>query len=375
MKILYTNFHPRNGGGHATYVTNLARALSAEHEITVATPGTSRLFAKLRDVTRVQCLDVGFSTRLAPMQAEVRHLRELLRREQFDLVHVNGSADHRQAMLARVGLRRAPRIVWTKHNTVPVRSFGNWMRARLGTDGAIGVCDYVSRLLRDSVYRSCLVRTIRLGVNTTGFRPHSTEERQQARSELLGDLPEGTRVLGSVAGTDRAKGWLTLIRAAARLPRATRARVRFLIAGDLPRADLRREVAALAMEDCVVFPGLVSDPRRVLAASDVAFVLSLHEAGSYAACESLACGLPVLVSDAGGLPELVRDGTDGWVIPAGDEPATLGWLARWLAQPLSAEMPVAARLRALECFAMPLFVQQTLAFYREVCAGPRSTPL
>src|SRR5690606_40122797 len=89
-------------------------------------------------VTGVQTCALPICTRLGPMLAEVIRLRRLLREGAYDLVHVNGSADHRQAMLARLGLRRPPRIVWTKHNTMPVRGFGHWLRACLGTDGRSG---------------------------------------------------------------------------------------------------------------------------------------------------------------------------------------------------------------------------------------------
>ena len=111
MRILYTNFHPRNGGGHATYVANLARSFQGEHQVTVTTPSTSRLFAQASRIPGVRCVDASFSTRPGPMLAEVIRLRRLLREGAYDLVHVNGSADHRQAMLARLGLRRPPRMV------------------------------------------------------------------------------------------------------------------------------------------------------------------------------------------------------------------------------------------------------------------------
>ncbi|MHA3902163.1 glycosyltransferase [Castellaniella sp. WN] len=368
MRILYTNFHPRNGGGHATYVFNLARSFQGAHQVTVATPRASRLFAQSCRIPGVRCVETSFSTRPGPMLAEVARLRRLLREGGFDLVHVNGSADHRQAMLARFGLRRPPRIVWTKHNTVPVRGFGHWLRARFGTDGAIGVCDHVSGLLHDSPYRGHPVRTVRLGVDTDEFRPATADESRRARAELLGEIPAGTLVLGSVGGTDRAKGWLTLVQALARLPRIDRDRFRLMVAGDPPRGTLRQEVEALGMAPWVVFPGLVADPRRILAASDIGFVVSFQEAGSYAACESLAMGLPTLVSDAGGLPELVRDGVDGWIVPAGDVDAAESWLRERLSNPLPAGMPAAARARALDCFSMPVFARCTLEFYLQVCA-------
>ncbi|MGX5660113.1 glycosyltransferase [Castellaniella ginsengisoli] len=368
MKILYTNFHPRNGGGHATYIVNLARSFQGEHQVTVATPGTSRLFEQAGRIPGVRCVDASFSTRPGPMLSEVARLRCLLREGGFDLVHVNGSSDHRQAMLARIGLRRPPRIVWTKHNTLPVKGFGHWLRARFGTDGAIGVCDYVSGLLRDSAYRGHPVCTVRLGMDTDVFRPATADESRQARRALLGEMPPGTLVLGSVGGTDRAKGWMTLVQALALLERADRDRFRLLVAGDPPRGTLRQEVEALGMTPWVVFPGLVPDPRRILAASDIGFVVSFQEAGSYAACESLAMGLPTLVSDAGGLPELVRHGIDGWIVPAGDVYAARAWLMDRLARPVPSGMPAAARARAQECFSMPVFAERTLAFYRQVCA-------
>lgn len=368
MKILYTNFHPRNGGGHATYIANLARSFHKEHQVTVATPASSRLYAQARQIPGVRVWNTSFSTRLKPMLIEVMALHALLREERFDLVHVNGSADHRQVMLARRGLRRPPRIVWTKHNTMPADSFGNRVRAWIGTDGAIGVCDYVSRQLMESGYGTRLVQTIRLGVDTDWFRPQSASACAQARGELLGDLASDVCVLGSVGGTDRAKGWLTLVQALARLPVAQRSRFRILLAGDNPNSALRRDVSTLGMNAYVVFPGLVDDPRRVLAASDVGFVLSFQEAGSYAACESLAMGLPTLVSDAGGLPELVRDGVDGWVVPAGDVDVLHRWLLERLTAPVDAAMAEAARNRALSLFSLFTLSAQTMDFYQQVCA-------
>lgn len=290
MKILYTNFHPRNGGGHATYVANLARCLQGAHEITVATPGTSRLFAQAGQIPGVRCVDVVYSMRLRPMIAEVRRLRRLLGESRFDVVHVNGSADHRQVMLACLGMRPRPRIVWTKHNTMQARSFGHWVRARFGTDGAIGVSEFVTQMLRQTAYRRLPLRAIHHGVDTERFHPWAPAEVSEARRSLLGDLP----------------------------------------------AD--------------------------------ALVLSFHEACSFAACESLSMGLPTLVSDAGGLPEVVRHGTDGWIVPAGDVDAAEAWLRDRLAHPVPPSMSAAARARAQECFSMPVFAERTLAFYRQVCA-------
>lgn len=368
MKILYTNPHPRNGGGHATYVANLARSLRAEHQVWVATPATSRLYAQASQISGVHCVPKSFSTRLFPMLSETAALRRLLQKHDFDIAHVNGSADHRQLMLACLGMRKPPRIVWTKHNTMPVSSLGHRIRARLGTAGAIGVCDKVTQLLQASPYEKKPCQTIRLGVDLARFSPVNESAKQQARLQYLGALPQDVVVLGSVAGTDADKGWPVVVRAVARLPAGQRQRIRILLAGDPPKERFRQELQQLGLQHQVVFPGLVQDPASVLAASDIGFVFSFHEAGSYAACESLAMGLPTLVSDAGGLPELVQHQVDGWILPAGDTSAVEQWLLSLLSTGFSDRMRSAARGRAETLFSMAQQAANTLSFYQRVQA-------
>lgn len=366
MKILYTNFHRRNGGGHVSYIVNLAQALAARHDVVIATPDTSRLYAAAGALPGVRRIGMTYARRISGMLQDVWRLRALLKNESFDVVHVNGVADHRNVMLARMGLRKQPVVVWTKHNTFDVESVGNTIRARWGTDACIAVCDFVACILRDSPYGAKPIDVVRLGVDVAHFRPAEASEKTRARVALLGKLPVGALVLGSTGGTDFDKGWLVLVEAISRLAEPERARFRVVVAGDPPSEARRAQVAALGMQGQVVFPGLVKDVRQILAACDVGFVVSFHEAGSYATCEALASGLPTLVSDAGGLPELVVAGRDGWVVPARDVDATVRCLAQLLAdEPRFAEMGKAARWKAEQMLSTNVLVQATELVYRK----------
>ena len=123
MKILYTNFHGNYGGGHVTYVVNLLQGLSGQHQLTVATPSSSQLYRRASAIDGVQLVDVPYTTRPSSWFGPRARLKALIEREQFDVIHVNGSADHKQVMLAVVGMRARPRIVFTKHNDcVPTTS-------------------------------------------------------------------------------------------------------------------------------------------------------------------------------------------------------------------------------------------------------------
>ncbi|HEU0230501.1 MAG TPA: glycosyltransferase [Burkholderiaceae bacterium] len=366
MKILYTNFHQRNGGGHVTYVVNLLKALAPEHDLTVATPGSSRLYRYAREVPGVEVVDLSYSSRLPRMVPEVLRLRRLLGDGRFDVVHVNASADHRHVMLACLGLRQRPKIVWTKHNDHPVRSLGHWLRAHLATDSVIAVSAYVERIVLQSPYARLPLRVIRHGVDTGYFSPPSAAQRRAWRHKTFGALADDVFTLGSSGGTDEDKGWLDLVAAVASLPSHWRDRVRVVVAGDPPRGYRKDRVEELGMAGQVVFPGLVDDVRPILGACDAGFVLSYREALSYACRETLSLGLPTLVSDAGGLPENVEDGVDGWIVPARDVPRIAKALVWMLENPAEiSSMALAAREKSVNEFNLDLFAERSLYVYRQ----------
>ncbi|HYG42808.1 MAG TPA: glycosyltransferase, partial [Bordetella sp.] len=256
MKILYTNFHPRNGGGHTTYVTSLARVLAATQQITVASPATSRLYRYAAAVPQVRAVPLRFSTRLSSWLGERAALRRLVARECYDIIHVNGSADHKQVMLALAGQRRRPRVVFTKHNDLSLDTLGHWLRAHVATDRVIAVSDYVRGLLEHSPYRHCPIDTIRHGIDTAYFAPLAPQAVADLRSRYFGLNWPGKLLLGSAGGTDYDKGWLDLVEAAGSLPAVQRERILILVAGDPPNSAKLARVRAAGMQSQVVFPGL-----------------------------------------------------------------------------------------------------------------------
>lgn len=364
MKILYTNFHPRNGGGHVTYIMNLARGLRHAHAITVATPGTSRLYRYASELPGVRAVDIRFRSRASALFRESAALRRLIRQEGFDLIHVNGSTDHRVAMLATLGMRRPP-IVFTKHNDLPLGTVGHRMRARFGTDRVIAVSDFVAGLLRRSPYARLPIATVRHGIDTEYFAPPSAALRPGLREKYFGLDAAGKILLGSAGGTDYDKGWLDLLAGLAMLAPEERQRFRVLVAGDVPDGAKMARVRELGMQDQVVFPGLLDDVRPALAACDVGFVLSYREALSFACREVMSLGLPALISNAGGLPENVTVGVDGWIVPVRDPRAIAGVLRGMLADPgRVAAMGAAAREKSLREFNLARFVEGTFAVYQ-----------
>ena len=367
MKVLYTNFHTGDGGGHTTYLRWLAFGLRERHEIHIAAPPGSRLNEEARRSAVFPLLDQPFpkvlnnpATRAAPL----RQLAAYLREQRFDLVHVNGSADHRLVLAALPD--RRPRIVLTKHNSKPMTGLGHAWRARQ-TDAVIAVCEYTRRQLTRTAYRRCLLATVYNGVDLDRYRPWPADEAGAARAHWGGDRRD-VLVLGSNAGTADYKGWMDLAEALQRLEPHERQRLRVLVAGVPPKAPVRERIAGMGLAETVVFPGLLSDVRPLVAAFDAGFVLSWDvETISFACREMMAMGKPVLVSDYAGLPENVRPGEDGWVVPVRDREAIAVQVRRLLAErDRLPSMGRAARVHAEAEFGLAAFIDRTEAVYRQL---------
>lgn len=370
MKLLYTNFHAGDGGGHTTYIRALAAALAARHEVHVAAPPGSRLNREARALPGVFVIDQPFPNGLNKWKARRRARAQLaayLRAQAFDVVHVNGSADHRLVLSAMPAT--GPALVWTKHNSKPVRGLGAWLRARR-TDQVIAVCDYTRRELLHTAYRHCRLDTVYNGVDIEHWCPWPAELAAAERRRWTGG-EDSVLLLGSNAGTASYKGWMDLVEALALLPEATRRQVRVLLAGVPPKAEELARVAELGLSDQIVFPGVLSDPRPLVAALDAGFVLSYDvETISFACREMMAMGKPMLLTDYAGLPENLESGVDGWLVPVRDRSAIAAAVANLLAQrDALPSMGAAARRHAEREFGLPLFVERTEAVYERLIAA------
>ncbi len=369
IKILYTNFHVSpNIGGHTIYISRLAQRLSDRCSISVAAPANCALLRVAGAIPGVKTYPVGFTSRMSRMPAPIRQLRQLLRSENFDVVHVNGSADHKMVILASLFLNRKPKIVFTKHNDQPVSMVSAHIKTWLGTDHVIAVCNHVHRKLAPTPYANAGISTVFNGVDTARLTPCSDAEKQRFRKQYFGADLVDRIVLGSNAGTGDYKSWMDMVRAVARLPPAARERFHVAVAGaPLSHADLA-EIRGLGMESSFSYVGMLDDVRPFICAIDVGFVLSYRvETISFACREMMACAKPVVVSDYAGLPENITAGEDGWIVPRRSPDVLSKHLLKMLEH--AARIPVmgrSARRKAEAEFDEARFVQGTLRVYYDL---------
>ncbi|KAB1072570.1 glycosyltransferase [Methylobacterium planeticum] len=189
-----------------------------------------------------------------------------------------------------------------------------------------------------------------------------------------GSRPLRLLMLGRIS---RIKGQDVLVEAIDRLPAEIRARIEVRIVGSAFE-DAEREralVAAIAragLSDRVKLHPFVADPAPHFLWADVVTVpSSLPESLGRVAIEAMAYGIPPVVSDIGGLPEIVEQGRNGWVVPPGRADLLAETLTGIVRLPASwCSYPAAARERYRTVFCEAAASQAMIAQLRLILDNP-----
>jgi glycosyltransferase involved in cell wall biosynthesis len=205
-----------------------------------------------------------------------------------------------------------------------------------------------------------------VGVDHTRFRPLDSVARRPGR------------IMTTASADVPLKGLVPLLEAVAKL--RTERDVDLVVIGK-PRAESRvnETIERLGLDDAVRFVSGVSDERIVelYAEAEVAVVPSLYEGFSLPAVEAMACGVPLVATTGGALPEVVgQDGETGLLVPPGDPNALAFGIGRVLDdRSLANRLSVAGRRRVLERFTWRACAQATVEHYRWAMEHPGARPL
>ncbi|QNA98056.1 TIGR03088 family PEP-CTERM/XrtA system glycosyltransferase [Massilia sp. Se16.2.3] len=184
--------------------------------------------------------------------------------------------------------------------------------------------------------------------------------------------PADTFVIGTVGRLQDVKDQATLIEAFALLCAARpegRSRLRLAVVGDGPlREKLAQKAADAGVADLVWFPGARNDIPELMRAFDVFALSSIAEGTPVTLLEAMACGLPVVATSVGGIPEVVQEGVNGALVPASNPQALAAALGRYVDErALVAAHGAAARLNIERHYSVAAMVGAYTALYDRLC--------
>jgi glycosyltransferase involved in cell wall biosynthesis len=143
-----------------------------------------------------------------------------------------------------------------------------------------------------------------------------------------------------------------------------------LIGGGPDREALEEQAHALGLARNYVSLGYQEDVAQWYAALDALVLTSGNEGTPVSAIEALAAGRPVVATSVGGVPDVVRDGEDGFLVGLGDVDGLAERLARLAADPeLRERMGAAGRARVLNRYAVDRLVDDIDRLYRSLLSS------
>lgn len=280
----------------------------------------------------------GLGIRIVPaLGREVRPFRDLsaviriarlLRAEHFDVVHTHNS---KAGFIGRLAgrLARTPLVIHTVHGFAfhDAESLGRRMVFRNLERLAAHWCDgmiFISQPLVDWADREAIrgkaPRTvIYSGIHISAFqKADGTAVREELR------VKEGQFLVGIVSKLWEGKGHDLLLKAWKQIldrKDIHPSPVLAIVGGGHLESHLKALTARLGLQDSVRFTGFRTDVPEVTAALDISVLPSLFEGMGRVAIEAIAAGKPIVASGVGGIPDIVKDGVNGLLVPPGDERA------------------------------------------------------
>lgn len=312
LTILHTEWSDGWGGQERRILNEMVGMARRGHRLILACRAQARLSTEAKKAG-IAVVHFPFSGKLH--LPTIRGLVTLIRREGVDLVNTHSGIDSWSAGIAArwAGVK----LVRTRHLNLPLRrsllNFVHYLPQAVVTCGGA-----MRRTLMELGFSAHMVVSIPTGVDFSTFRPQ--RERRAVRGEL-GISPSAFVVLmvGVIRGVKRHE---IALRAFSQLHQEHPEAV-MVLAGEGPmQVDMKHLAAELALEDAIHFLGHRDDVPDLLGAADCLLLTSRSEGVPQAVTQALGCGVPVVATAVGGVPELIEDGRTGLLVPAEDVAAT-----------------------------------------------------
>jgi len=367
-------------GGSGVVATELGKALAARghriHFISYAQP--MRLDEYLDNVSYHEVEMASYPLFEFPLYtpALASKIVEVSRFEKLDLIHAHYAIPHAiSAYLAREILRGNLKVITTLHGTditlvglepsfLPVMRFSIEQ-----SDGVTAV----SRFLREKTMTNySITKDIRVIPNFVDTRKYRRIEQPEVRAKFA---PPEERIIVHVSNFRQVKRVQDVIRIFGEVRKKVPSRL--LLVGDGPdRSACEILTREMNLQQHVRFLGKQLELVPILSSSDLMLMPSQSESFGLSALEAMACGVPVVSSSVGGLPELQVHGETGYIAEMGDIERMAKYAVDLLTNDAKRlEFGRAGRTRAVENFDSEKIVSMYEHYYNECLAAAPAVPV
>lgn len=246
-------------------------------------------------------------------------MAEVIKREGLDLLHVHYAIPHAVcAILAKQMSGTDIKIVTTLHGTdITVLGYDPSLTdaIRFGIEKSEGVTAVSNALISQTYDLIKPDKSLRAVYNFIDERIYRKTDSLYLKEEY--GIKPGEKVIIHVSNFRSVKRVPDVVKAFAKISEEVPSKL--LLVGDGPEMSvICRLVNDLKLKDKVLFLGKQDNVEELYSISDLMLLLSEKESFGLVALEAMACGVPCIGTDVGGIPEVIRDGETGYICILGD---------------------------------------------------------
>jgi L-malate glycosyltransferase len=359
-------------GGSGAVAGELARGLASRgheiHMISYALPFRLKSFTRKIVFHEVETLNYPPFPSPPYVLSLASRIIEICRDYSLDILHLHYAIPHTtSAFLAKCVLgSAAPALITTLHGTditlvgshpsyYPITRFSIEQ-----SDGITSVSQYLRKTTQEVFHMEKEIEVIYNFIDTDKFAPRT---REDVKHELC---VSSERILMHISNFRPVKRVFDVIRIFERVRKE--ADVKLVLVGDGDERPAALSLASeLGLKEKVIFLGKQDNVEELIPCADVLLLPSADESFGLVALEAISCGVPVVGTRVGGLPEVIPDGCCGFLSTLGDVEGMAASTLRLLSDSqLMTEFRKAGRERAEEFFDERIIIPRYEKFYEKV---------
>lgn len=311
-------------GGSGTMALELAKKLAINgHNVDIVSYPNTYLTEEEKNlgINHYPVEEIGYECfKAEPFHATLAsQISNICLEKRIDIIHTHYAITHGEAALLAKEIvessGKSPKVIITCHGSdIHTNGYHDQLSPVIKNtlEKADGIT-FVSKALLNEAKKLFQINSGKVVYNFIDekrFYPVKEEEKREIRRKL--NIPEDYFVVYHASNFRKVKNIRTLIESAKKISEE-REKILFLLLGEGGEKEVLEELVKEEGIDNVRFVGKRHDVVPYIQSSDIAILPSLRESFGLILLEAMACGLPVLGSNVGGIPELIEDGKNGYL--------------------------------------------------------------
>ncbi len=288
-------------------------------------------------------------------------LKKICEKLKVDLVHLHDAHSHTIGFMSIFLGNKTPFIL-SRRVDFPVRE--SWLSHKKYNHPSIkrilSVSDKVQEILAPAILDKQKLQVVHSGIDLNRFQ---YANKGVLRKEY--GISKEVKIIGNVAAIASHKDYFTFVDTAEVLLKSNTQLIFLMIGGDGgEEALIKAYIAKKKLTDYFIYTGFRKDIPEILPELDIFLFTSKEEGLGTSVIDALACGVPVVATEAGGIPEIIQSGINGFLAPVKNAAKLAEQVERLLVDAVVTEKVIQKGKTTVQQFSKERMAEKTYFIYR-----------